>query len=206
MSNSNSGSNSSSHSRVPPRVRMFNTCIKDQHDARQSAGLAGISMHAKMTDAEVFGLRDFFGGDVRRLLTYDGMQAASRVLCRWPRPSELSRVIAASGQGVMTYRSFKVVFEAKVPLRNIIGPMGKHLNDLTQGHDLLYAWIKRRKEEGKAELFLYAIDSPGKTSSAKVFSAAAAFFGNGKAEQFGKPAMSTRKFTPKSKDWAGERQ
>ena len=202
---SSGSSRGSSNSRLPPRVRMFNTCVKDQHDARVSAGLDGISMHDKMTDAEVFGLRDYFGGDVRRLLSYEGMQDASHVLCRWPRPSELARVIAASGQGSMTYRSFKVVFEAKAPLHSIIGPVGKHLNDLTKNNDLLYAWIKRRKEEGKAELFLYAIDSPGTPSSAKVFNAAAAFFGSGKAVQFGKPAMSTRKLTPKSKDWGGEK-
>ena len=106
----------------------------------------------------------------------------------------------------MTYRSFKVVFDAKAPLGGIIGPLGKHLNDLTMQHDLLYAWIKRRKEAGRAELFLYAIDTPGRSSSAKVFDAAAAFFRTGKAEQYGKPATSTRKFTPRSKDWGGAKQ
>ena len=195
---------------VPPRMQKFLTCVSDNRQRRSEAGLSGVTYSDTMTDEEIEALRDMFvgigRGDVRRgvssLLTYAGMHRAAAVLCRWPRPSELARVIKAAGLGQMQYRIYKVVFNpvAGVDVGEIVGKLGANLIRITEEHDLLYAWVHTSK--GVGELYLYSI---GRNSMAKCMAAENDFFKSRKAVKQGKAATSMKTFTVKMDNWMGQK-
>ena len=136
--------------------------------------LSGVRYATKMTDDEIKSLLRWAyarwkrggGGDnkegmVANLMTYKGMAAAARVLCRWPRPSELARIVAAADMPPMEYTRMTVTFEAKIPIGKLIGPKGQHLINLTHNHRLLYAWVKKLDGRGAIyELTVYSINDP----------------------------------------------
>ncbi len=138
-----------------------------------------------MTDAEIGALADFFraiGYDtVKKILTYDALDKASKVLCRWPRPSELARVAGLIGNvihkpgGAVTLPLNLSYYSASIPMKHdgdpkymgydkaaFVGTLGANMIKHTKSLGLLYMWLHEASKVPKANgildgmLFAYA--------------------------------------------------
>lgn len=147
-------------------------------ELRQRYALSGVKYNTQMTDDELRGLWEYLGAadidSMNALLTYDGMDTASQILCRWPRPSELGRLSWMLGQKkLMYYRAvLKVKAEVKDDEKNpqgyanrtfgrIVGPMGSNFIGMTKNHDLMYLWMHHVTDRAvdsfrQRQIFVYA--------------------------------------------------
>lgn len=132
----------------------FDVCSeKTQAELRARYGLGDVTYEGKMSAEEIEGLRRYLGDKgvsiPDDMLTYRGMETASAVLCRWPRPSELARIAEAAGAGELHVWRAAVTLKLDEPSK-WVGMRGSNLIALTMAHDLLYAWL----QDGRT-LFLY---------------------------------------------------
>lgn len=149
----------------------FQRCAIEHHAERMAQGLDKTTEDGKMTDEEVKGLALYLTDGqhgispvVADILTYKACEVASRVLCRWPRPSELARILAIFGFDKVSYACLKVgvILAGEAdgdPERKwgrLIGSGGKNLVAMTQRHDLLYVWM--HSQGRRATLLLYGAD------------------------------------------------
>ena len=153
------------------RLAAFKQCATYNESERDRRGLTGVSYSAKMEDDEIVGLSEFLKAELKKdkltpdvVLTYQTCSVASDILCRWPRPSELARVIALDTLDFTPSNKKNALpisvgyFLGKVPLAlvdgkkwgDFVGKKGATLNALTKNHELLYSWLKDNT------LYLYA--------------------------------------------------
>jgi len=117
------------------------------------------------------------------MFTKDAMEKVSFVLCRWPRPSELGRIVGAmiSGGGsadaakkIRSIRYYTISVWAanakkseneKGGIEWVVGPLGKNFNDITRRRDLLYIW-SRTHFRGRGNCSkIYEITAFGRTEN-----------------------------------------
>ena len=144
---------------------------------REAAGLGGVTYGHKLSTAQVEGLAGLLEGlgykSPDEVLTYGACKAASDVLCRWPRPSELSRVLKYLGHEKCEYyhlrQSLSLVKGARWGA--VVGSKGSNLIEMTEGAsghgELLYAWLHSAGDE--ATLHLYGRDEEDLADAAKAF-------------------------------------
>ena len=136
---------------LSPREADFNDCASKREPA-----FAGVELKdKKMSDAEIDALRGFVErGDID-LLSYDGLERVSKAICRWPRPSEIARVLKdARIKYAMASASFSLTSGS---LGRVIGSKGANLIDFTRKHGLLYAWVQSQAS-GPRILLFYTTD------------------------------------------------
>ena len=78
------------------RLAAFDQCAERQGGVREERQLSGVTYAKKLTPTQLGGLYGYLKNagvaSFRALVTYQGLEAAGAVLCRWPRPSELLRL------------------------------------------------------------------------------------------------------------------
>lgn len=202
---------------LPARLKSFCQCAEDASDVRSRYRLSGVTYNAKMSDEEIEGLSEYMKDELNErvmtpnvALTYDACETASVALCRWPRPSELARVIALDafdGKGARPSRSAALPISvayvlAKVKLSlvkgnkwgDFVGKEGANLNSITKDAGLIYAWLKG------GVLYLYGY--PNKTA---ILSAIAAIKADdADVVEVGDVEYKTMKLTNRSKDFVGQ--
>lgn len=148
------------------RAAKFSKCKNE----RVGSKFDGVKLNSKMSDDEIADLYEWavdkWGNQdvLNELLTYDGLSQAASVLCRWPRPSELARVVAHERDTPLEYVRFITKFTVNdgASINTVIGRGGSKLIDLTKKNDLIYAWIKTDDADQDVFcLYLYAINTIG---------------------------------------------
>jgi hypothetical protein len=155
----------------------FRKCVKDKNNVRKDIGIADMGANEKLTTQQIASLfthlkkegYSFGASGSRNITSYTGLEAASKVLCRWPRPSELGRM--AKAQNVKNINFFKVVarvlfvkassqsafgksnaLAVRESRSKLVGPMGSRFASICRKHDLMYLWLHDN------ELVIYAKD------------------------------------------------
>ena len=141
----------------PGRKRDFARCAAQNSAVRTKHGLTDVSYSGRMNHSEIEGLLEYLPAknkaSVSDLLSSETQKLISRVLCRWIRPSELRKLVEASfaGRELSYYRlSAKLTYgdegttdkQARAAYAAFVGPRGKHFNDATRNHNLLYIWLQ----------------------------------------------------------------
>ena len=146
--------------RMSPREEAFETCSFERSERHPdyAEAFSGVRlMDSKMNAAEIDALRGFVDSEDIDVLSYDGLERVSDLLCRWPRPSEIGRVLDdANLKYAMAAGSFSV--DSKTTLGEVIGTMGENLVEFTKAHNLLYAWVKNLKDGPRILLFYTTAD------------------------------------------------
>ena len=187
----------------------FGKCSESQSDIRSKYGLGGVKKETKMTDAEVEGLATYLGelGLLKDKATYlsgKTMSQAAKLLCRWPRPSEIARLAInhAPHLGRLQCHSASVKFRFLEEGPNkgkrfakLIGAQGTKLIGLTERNNLLYSWASWGADD-------YTLHLYGKTM-ADVEAATADFLeANGDViEAVGAPKKRLRFINVNSANW-----
>ena len=167
----------SSTSTSGTRMDDFEKCESSMKGRREAAGLGGVTYRHKLSTAQVEGLAGLLEGlgykSPDEVLTYGACKAASVVLCRWPRPSELSRVLKYLGHEKCEYYHLKQSLSLVKGARwgAVVGSKGSNLIEITEGGnghgELLYAWLHSAGDQ--ATLHLYGRDEGDLESAAKAF-------------------------------------
>lgn len=141
------------------RMRMFKECMASKADNHGSMGLEDITIDGKLTKKNIDAIVNYMNSAESNLklaetLTYSGMEKLSEILCRWPRPSEISRIWGAQGKKFQINRYIiKLNLPTRQDRRDFVGPMGQNLIDLTRDTGIMYAWLHTTSEG--CELRLY---------------------------------------------------
>lgn len=137
------------------RLDAFDKCKESSQLLAKTFDLTGVKYGAKLTPNQITGLANFLTGEkintLDKLMRYSALKTADKILCRFPRPSELARV--AIEMGVLDKSMGKPYWRACVHLDHtgdkqkknagkLVGIKGANLISLTEEHDLLYAWLK----------------------------------------------------------------
>lgn len=143
------------------RMEAMKQCTSDNKVMRGRVKLDDRSLTNKLTDEQILGLNKYmrkYRIDLVDILTYEGLNELSKVLCRWPRPSEVSRLFRLTNGGLTLKR---VSIEMDLPRQSdrakFVGKMGENLNVLTKKYNLMYAWL--HTSGSSTHLHLYGIRS-----------------------------------------------
>ena len=161
-------------------MESFRRCSADTEALRSRFGLAEVSYHASMDEAQIDGLVAFLkeaGVSPNNLLTYKNMHLMSQVLCRWPRPRELaeaSRKMYAASRGksgglpvyYVTYFFLDAVDDADAKeidsrLGAFVGREGRNLSELTEKNNVMYMWVKKVSGSQTRVLYVYSRNALG---------------------------------------------
>lgn len=149
----------------PQRVKAYKECKHKQK--REHPELKSVTYSSKMSGHEIGQLvrklkaRLGIGSNetlspsqnaMQRVLSYDTMSFMEKLLCRWPRPSELSQVAKriVTGEPIIHYYTAALhVHGSDLPL--LVETYGAFFSRLTRKHHLFYVWMadQRSKHEKK---------------------------------------------------------
>jgi hypothetical protein len=189
-------------------VRSYHAkCLEEMRDTRAEYQMSGVSRTRKMTVDQIGGLHRYLVERGFRTMTdicsYDGMFAAARALCRWPRPSELGTMAVRFAGGPIKYHRLvmNILSGTRTSIHdigNVVGQDGENLIKLTEQHNLMYAWVHSSREGGWCKLYMYALD-PADLDAA---GAAAEKLVKSKGLVVGdKWKMEARELNPSAKEW-----
>lgn len=189
------------------RVGAFKACKKDLAAIRDKWGLQDVEYRKKMTRAEVKNLWAYLSDagfdSMDRILTQKGLRMIERVLCRWPRPSELGVMARDHAKGIDYFMlSIQLSYDSapedkddgRKRFAQFVGTRGNNLNALTERHDLLYAWM-----HPGGDLSLFATDRDSLVAAAREASAMAQQFGLAVTDEGA--IVYKRPLDPKAPEW-----
>jgi len=132
----------------------FNNCM-----AAIAPEYRGVTLDKKMSDAEIRALAVYVNAKNLDILTYTGLKRVSDLICRWLRPSEISRIEGAlnkpnkrTGLKYIRHTAAFTLVDGK-HISTVIGSMGKNLVTLTKTNNLLYSWVNKTKTGYRLEVF-----------------------------------------------------
>lgn len=146
------------------RLHEFKKCSKQSIGLRKGANLAAdaFTYHHKMTPSDACKVYEWLKSQkivtVDQLLSRKGMVKAEKLMCRWPRPRELSFMTECMGYdqdpSALYYHRLSVKTDADDPkmVAKFVGRLGANFNAISDKHDLMYMWM-----HGKV-LLMYARD------------------------------------------------
>lgn len=165
------------------RKRAWNKCVNEHaKENRKEYRVSKVKYSYPMTPAQTKKASVFVSehlnineSNVEDLFKYDTMKRLSdELLCRWPRPSELTKIARILSDGDSSYLNSLDFFtgilhvEAKSEgeFGKIVGKLGRNFNSLTDEFDLMYIWLTDTNEVDetksfpiKKEVLLYGLDA-----------------------------------------------
>jgi hypothetical protein len=144
----------------PSRIDDFNECAVKNRERREVLNLQNVSYDNKLTHAEIKKVATLLPTKIspEDVLSYTTSFLLSKVLCRWPRPSELARILYVLGHEDAPYyhlrQSISIQKDVKKGWGTVVGEKGKNLNEVTEESNILYAWLHKSGSK-KAVLHLY---------------------------------------------------
>lgn len=147
------------------REKEFDLCIQGKINVDSPFG--GITLRDQMDDGEINVLRERVIHDKIDILSFEGLMQISEIICRWPRPREIGKIIwgltnaeDAKKLGliwedvqdkkyiycVMT-TSFNIIKNDDLLGRDLYG----HIKKFTKDNGLLYAWIHHMAKTEKTQ-------------------------------------------------------
>ncbi len=189
------------------RLTQFKECAANpsrQTNAHQF-DLKTVKYDGKLTSTQIKGLAKYMKTkgitSFDKIMKYSSLVTASKILCRFPRPSELARV--AVELGVLDKTAGRPYWRACVHLEGtnaakLVGTNGANLIAFTKKHDLLYTWLKKSGPMNFC-LCIYAKKEADVTSAAEAFAKSAAKHNMSAT----KTDVDDLKFSPRSRDFEG---
>ena len=144
------------------RLSDFEKCASDNNVTRAAYKLEKVSYDKKLTNAEIKAAVNLLIKSQlttpEKVLKYTTNFSLSKVLCRWPRPSELARMLYVLGHEEAMYyhlrQTVSIPKDVKHGWGTVVGNKGKNLYEVTEQSDILYAWL-HRKGSKTAVIHLY---------------------------------------------------
>lgn len=146
----------------------FARCTADRAAERDTWKLKGVSRENKMTDEEVSNLYSYMQSTMKNVNDADGLfiyetlkKIMDGVLCRFPRPSELSRLSKYFNvkNARFFYANVPIVATDPQEFSRLVGKNGANFRRHTQKWGLLYMWMHRVPNKPlERTLHLYAVD------------------------------------------------
>lgn len=142
----------------------FELCAQERRAERERAALTDVTYGDKLTSSQMTLLAEHVRKTFRKqdgvyLLSYEGMRKLQMVLCRWPRPSELRRLVHRLSGETPEYHHLSVVITAESgKFGRMIGRSGANLIRLTKQHKVSYMWLAPGSTADKRTLHIYGLE------------------------------------------------
>lgn len=151
------------------RLSVFDTCKLNTTSLRRDADVPDTAFmyDTKLTNKHACSVQQWLAGKgvstSQSLLTYNGMQRAMELMCRWPRPSELFMMIGcmpvnkSSTTAVKNYYRMCIQVSAtdRRAFGKLVGTLGTNFIGLGERNDLMYIWL-HQISRGKSQVVMYA--------------------------------------------------
>jgi hypothetical protein len=185
----------------------YEECTEKQSNARKSLGISDLRSQDKLSPKNITALfallkrkgYSFDASGSKNILSYNGLEEASKVLCRWPRPSELA--VMAKQQNIKGVNFFKVTakvdhpnnsnFDAQKMRSKFVGEMGSNFASVGRDYHLMYVWLHEN------ELIIYGKDKDDCMQALEYLEKV----GDDLQLTIKYKSSASKKLTEKSKDW-----
>lgn len=144
------------------RQMAFYDCLNNTD--RDTYGLTGVTYRKKMTEPELQALHRYLKENDKffpnNFFSYETMEAASQVLCRWPRPSEMARLSQIFHLGIDTSYFTGMMSVGGSDIALLVGTQAENFSAITEKYNLLYMWMSpiprtRRNQDYHHWIFAY---------------------------------------------------
>jgi hypothetical protein len=145
------------------RKNKFKDCVfRESLQTRKEYSLQDITYSKRMTRAQIQGLSRYLKNNgvstPQDVLSHEGLDAASKVMCRWPRPKELAMLLDELSEtntvpnDLRTYYSGMLTVRADRPsMARLVGHLGASFTEITAEHNLLYIWSRDTKNSSSKQ-------------------------------------------------------
>lgn len=166
------------HEMSNARVSEFNTCTDKTRQARENANIStAFEYDTKMTSADACQVKTWLSKQGIRtstqLLSREGMSIASKIMCRWPRPSELSMMTgcmnSSDRRGSLKYyrKTIRVSAPTRACFAKLVGKLGINFTKIGEAHNLMYMWLhKANSKAGDQQMIVMYAQDPADFSGA----------------------------------------
>ncbi len=184
----------------PARMEAYAKCAADNRQVRSRYQLDNVTYGNTMSDAEIENLLAYIRANfpaqaLPHFVTYTHLDHLNqRLLCRFPRPSELNRLAAIMTRkpgARLAYSRAELTLQAKSPtaFARFVGPLGANFAFLTRESGLIYMWLQPGDAPNQRVLRLYALRSASQPKG--TLPAAVQYISDMATKQYGIRVLST---------------